>query len=131
VCGRVHIENDKTYKMCITVRSACYSTHKWIRQKTDSDWTREFTRTQGHIRKSIPFINEYKNVIFNHNWHNIRWADRQSIDIVALRNLKKKEEKKKRLWRNFEICSRIYNQAIFLSLVFFLPFHLFNPTLCR
>jgi len=33
----VHIGNDHISKMYISVRSACYNTHKCIRQKTDSD----------------------------------------------------------------------------------------------
>jgi hypothetical protein len=65
-------------------------------------------------------MDEYKNVILNHNWHNMRWADRQSIDTVVLPNLKKK---KKEILKKLSKFVVMYTIRLFLSYSF--PFFRF------
>lgn len=78
----VQIGNDKTYKMYINVRSACYSTHKCIQQKLIViELESSHARKDIHKKKYSFHRGEYTNVIVNHNRHNMRWADRQSEDI--------------------------------------------------
>ena len=89
-------------------------------------------RTKKRRRKCLPFMKACRSVTLNHNWHKMRWADRQSIDVAGEFSTCKMMGERGDPEKTSN-CQLHRQSGYFVRhpVVPFLPFHLLRPTLCR